>query len=385
MKRRAWMMSLALISAGLGLTTASYGGMSGARLATQGEWPPMAVVVNGGSEGGISLIDPVTDTALGPFLGGRLGPSDGLLDVVVTPDGRTAIVSNFTNRTLVFIDVEARPPVRLGPRVRLLIEPEDMALSPDGQFVLVTSGLGMEETAMDVVSVDVAGRRIVDQLKLTGDKQAQAVDVAPDGETVLVTDFENAQIHVLQLNPDGTLAETDTSIASDGQPVNVVISPDGKTAIAANFSTSDGSFAASTVTILRINGPLDVVKTGTVNNLFGNQQGAAFTPDGVKAWVLSIAPRPDRLSLLNVDGPGMVTNGKQFVPLLSDVISGLLGVDVIAVAPDGTKAYVGNPSVDGALASQVAVVDLTGRRPHVRGRISMPMPLAIAFPRAGGR
>jgi hypothetical protein len=70
----------------------------------------MAVVVNGGTVGGISLIDPVTETTMGPFLSGLLGPASSLLDCVVTPDGRTAIVSNFSARRLFFIDIGTLPP-----------------------------------------------------------------------------------------------------------------------------------------------------------------------------------------------------------------------------------------------------------------------------------
>jgi hypothetical protein len=61
-------------------------------LARQGTAAGMAVVVNGGTVGGISLIDPVTETAMGPFLSGLLGPATNLLDCVVTPDGNTAII-----------------------------------------------------------------------------------------------------------------------------------------------------------------------------------------------------------------------------------------------------------------------------------------------------
>jgi hypothetical protein len=43
----------------------------------------MAVVVNGGTVGGISLIDPISEMAMGPFLSGLLGPATSLLDCVV--------------------------------------------------------------------------------------------------------------------------------------------------------------------------------------------------------------------------------------------------------------------------------------------------------------
>jgi DNA-binding beta-propeller fold protein YncE len=110
-------------------------------VARQGTALSMAIVVNGGSSGGISFIDPVTDTATGPFLEGALGPATDLLDGVVTPDGTIAIVSNFSAWRLYFIDVGTLTPSLLGS-VSLPIPAEDLALTPDGRFVLVTDGSG---------------------------------------------------------------------------------------------------------------------------------------------------------------------------------------------------------------------------------------------------
>jgi len=337
--------------------------------------PNMAVVVNGGTERSISTIDTATDTAFGPFLYGMLGaPVTELLDVVVTPDGNTAIVSNFADRRLCFINLTSSPPSLLGS-VILPIRPADLALSPDGRFVLVTSGAA----ATAVFSVDVARRSLVAQLNLTGGKHAEAVAIAPDGQTVLVADTEGSQIHMLQLNPNGTLSETQTSISVDGRPVNVAISPDGKTAVVSNCLTPDGRSVSDTVTILRLD---SLVKTGTISGLPRFQQGAVFTPDGTKVLVISIVPTPDQLSILNVAGPGMVTDSGQRVDLLSNT-GGFYGVDVIAVAPDGTKAYVGNPG-GGDVASRVAVIDLTTTPPVLRSTTLVPIPYGIAFPRAGG-
>jgi DNA-binding beta-propeller fold protein YncE len=334
----------------------------------------MAVVVNGGTERSLSVLDPATNTVLGPFLEGQLGAVGAMLvDVVVTPDGNTAIVSAFPDRILFFIDLRAMPPVLLGS-VMLPIFPIDLTLSPDGRFVLATSGAGIT----NVVSVDVTNRTVVSNLMLRGGGQAQAV--AMSGATILAADFAGARVHVLRLSPTGMLIQpSDGPIPVDGQPNNIVFSPDGRTALVLNARTPDGMASSDTVTILRIDGTR-VTRAGTIMGLPGFQTGAAFTPDGRRALVLSLAPRPDRLSVLQVDGPGMVRDTGQRVDLLTDMLA-FFGIDVIAVSPDGTKAFVGNSGFNG-LISRVTVIDLTRTPPVIVGTIPTPIPFGIAFPGA---
>jgi len=372
MNKRTWIISLILVLAGSwpAMTQDTSETHLSAGLAN------MAVVVNGGTERSISFLDPATDTALGPFLERQLGAVGAQLhDVVVTADGNTAIVSNFPDRNLFFIDLNAMPPALLGS-LTLPIFPLDLALSPDGRFVLATSGAGVT----NVVSVDVMNRVVVNTLTLRDGGQAQAVAVAPNG-IVLIADFAGARVHVLQLAANGTLTQPQSQgpIAVDGQPNNIVISPDGRTAVVSNTRTPDGMATSDTVTILRIDGTR-VTRTGTIMGLPRVQQGAAFTPNGTRVLVLSTGLRPDRLSVLQVTGPGMVSDTGQRVNLLTDMAA-FLGIDVVVVAPSGTKAYVGNSGFNG-LISRVTVIDLTRTPPEVVGTIPTPIPFGIAFPGA---
>ncbi len=160
------------------------------------------------------------------------------------------------------------------------------------------------------------------------------------------------------------------------------MTPDGRTAVVLNARTPDGMANSDTVTILRIDGPTNVVRTGTVPGLPGFQQGAAFTPDGSRVLVLSIGPRPDRLSVLQVMGPGMVTDTGQRVELLTDMGT-FFGIDVIAVAPGRSDGYLGNSGFNPAgVISRVTVIDLASTPPVIVGTIPTPIPFGIAFPGA---
>jgi hypothetical protein len=74
--------------------------------------------------------------------------------------------------------------------------------------------------------------------------------------------------------------------------------------------------------------------------------------------------RPDKLSWLQVNGPGDVTlGGARVTTLLTDADSGFYGVDIVAVTPDGSHALVGNPSDfsynPSGLSRDVAMVNLS--------------------------
>jgi YVTN family beta-propeller protein len=324
-----------------------------------------AVVANSRDKS-ISIIDATTDTAEGPFLE-PLGKGNSLLDVIVTPDGGTAIVSNFDGNTVYFIDLTAPTPSELDS-VSTGFSAEDMALSPDGRWALVTDGSGKDRIA----SIDVLNRRLVQTLPTSG---GEAVAVAADGETVLVVDTDDDRVRLLHLNPEnGEITYAGQSERTGDVPINVSISPDGRTALVADFWED-------TVTVLRIDGPGEVVRIGKVGNLPGAAQSIAFSPDGRKAYVVSVEPDPDRLSVLNINGPGDVTDSGIKINLHTRASCGFYGIDCLAISPDGTKAYVGNPCDDPAdnPSDEVTVIDLVNNQ--VSGQIRVDRyPTGIAFP-----
>lgn len=244
---------------------------------------------------------------------------------------------------------------------------EDLAISPDGRWALVSDG----GIVGRVASIDVLNRRIVQTLPLL----VQAVDVAADGETVLGVETGSDQVLLLHLSPeDGRLSYEGRRLATGDVPINVAISPDGRTALVANFWDD-------TVTVLRIDGPGEVVRIGELRDLPGGQQSIAFSPDGSKAYVVSVVPQPDQLSVLNVNGPGDVTKSDiRPIGLNTRAQCGFYGVDCLAISPDGRKAYVGNPCVDpnwGNPINEVTVVDLINYR--VTGQIRVgDYPVGIA-------
>jgi DNA-binding beta-propeller fold protein YncE len=251
----------------------------------------------------------------------------------------------------------------------------DVALSPDGRFALVTGGPADAE----VMSIDVERRRMLSPFMLIGGDHASAVEIAPDGRTVLVCAFSTSRLHVLQLLPDGTLTHRNV-IPLSGRPMNVAISPLGKSVIVPLYLTRDGSTFSDSVDFLVIASPLDVIYEETLTGLPGGQQGAQFTPNGERVLVLSTVPQPDQIvGLYDLESKAILDRGER-IDLFSNA-PGFPGVDVIAISPDSNQAYVGNPG-HGVVASRVALINVSTTAPVLAGSIPMEIPYAIAFPRS---
>ncbi len=305
--------------------------------------PPPAnfAIVTNINDNSINTIDVATNTITGPYLGGSLG-SGFLLDPVITPDGNTALISNFIDQTVYFVDVTNANNPSVTGSVNVGFFVEDIALTPDGAFALVTDGGGSSPIAV----IDVSAQSLIQTLNISP-RYAQAVAIAPNG-TVLIADASNNQIHVLIMNlSTGLLADLATAITVGSGPTNVSISQDGQTALVANWGSTS-------VNVLQITAPGTVTLTGSVPNIFG-AQSIAFEKNGNRAFVVQEGTSPNNsLAVLSVTSPGVVIDTGIRVSLLGTGGAGYYGVDLIDISPDGNWAYVGNSgsTVD------VAVVNL---------------------------
>lgn len=289
-------------------------------------------------------------TVYGPFLAGQLGGSGELLDAVFTPDGRYALVSNFSLSTVYRIDLSDPTNPVLAGSVDIGFAAEDIAISPNGLFALVTDG--GSENCVAAIYLSPFSLATVYTLTTTS-AGAQAVAIAPDNQTVIVCDDFNDRIIYGVVDPNTGLV-SETALATGIRPANVTISPDGQTVLVANED--------NTLSVFQITGPGTLVAgtTASVIGLPGGQQSIAFSPNGQRAYVVSVDPSPDQLSWLQINSPGNVTLGGAGVAnLLSDVAYAFFGVDVLAVTPDGSYALAGNPLSFGANNNDVSMVDLS--------------------------
>jgi hypothetical protein len=366
------------------------------------------------------VVNTWNNAAFGPFLVEELNPVDpdtglhtsgGLFDVAITPDGKTALMSDFGASTVYFVDLtNPLNPAFLGS-VLMTVDPtqdppttmfaEDIAISSDGRYALVTDG-GFSRY---IISIDIRTRTQVEALELViGQDElndpiygyANAVAVGPDG-TVVVADYFAGNLHTLRLNPDGTLTYTGTHryyVSYDGEassdpfltqpnpygsfrPVNVAISPDGLTVLALDVASYiDTALPQYTdlysMGVYEVTAPGVIEFHGALTGLTHAFQSAVFTENGAQAVLLGNGARivdtttvpdtyltpNDRIYLLDILAPGTVAlHSGPSADLKHHTSSQLFGVDNVAVQ-EGV-AYASYPTLStGDAIRALSVVDL---------------------------
>jgi len=340
-----------------------------------GQW----VVVVDATVSEFGLINAANDQPYGPFLRDQLGSEGGQrFDVAVTPDGSTALISNFGDSEVFLVDLTNPLAPSLRASVRLPFFAEDIDITADGQYALVADGGFSPRLA----TIHIPSARLVANNDL-GMAYANGVAIAPDG-TVVFPDYFAGSIHSALLDETGAITYSKGMTQShtytytypgydvtdpDGWPrhVNVGIAPDGQTVIVCDA-------VSSTVGVYRIVEPGVLTFTGVVTGLDGilpfegkggNGQSVAFSGDkaylvinGVEASSYPYINYGDRLGVLNITGPGQVSLEAGGVATLPHHTSSqLFGVDVAAVA--NNKVYVGYPTLsNGDYSWPLAVVDL---------------------------
>jgi YVTN family beta-propeller protein len=318
----------------------------------------------------IQFIDPVTNNVSPAWLQGDLGSSGtNLLDVVITPDGKTAIVSNYGNSTIYFIDISGgfnATPKLLG-KCQVPFFPWDMAITPDGKYVLVTDGGSSDMIAL----INVARRKLEKTITKTKTKPV-AVAIAPDGPTVITAGYSGYVYSYEYVKFQ--LYWWSTKKVLPSKPNNIAVSPDGKTVIVPG---SPSAYAYELDYSELVTKPVIAMPAA-------NGQSCVFNKQGDKAYYLSNSQsKGTQVIVLNVTGPGQVSpSGTSIKIWPKRGTSQLFGVDTIALDPSEKYIYVTNPSLSGGVG-EVSIGDLTTNT-QVGYIPAKGIPTGIAFTTIGG-
>jgi YVTN family beta-propeller protein len=281
-------------------------------------------------------------------------------EVAVSPDGRTAVVTNYGSgqepgNTLTVIDLvtlEATATIDLGEQRR----PHGIAWLPDGRRVAVTT-----EGNGTLTVVDVAARRVEAAIP-TGANVSHEVAVTPDGTRAFVANIGSGSVTVIDLEAGSVIRSIATGRGAEG----VAVSPDGREAWVSNR-------AENTVTVLDARS-LEVVATLESADF---PIRVVFTPGGERALVTNA--RSSELRVFDAttrEASGVVEIRAPVAEGRTQVIAFEGSASPIGVLgdPDGRHAYVAAASADA-----VAVVDLeTGRVLRLIGVGTEPDGLAWA-------
>lgn len=356
-------------------------------------------------------IDPKTQLPIGGQLGSEGG---GRYDLAMTSDGRDALIGNFGNSKVFFIDLRSGTPVVSG-MAKLDFFAEDIAIDPTDTWALVTDGgFGVRIAVLHIptrtwVPAGMSGDdppvpqsyslpvEVIDDeddpFYPGYNRSGCAVAIAADGRTVIVADYFSGALHVLLFDPaSGALSFQQTErlwkYGTDGtalfpvlyRPVNVAIAPDGQTVMVANAERStypgdkdpDAVFEGCSIPVFTIDRPGHIVRHPDLIMPFEINcgQSLVYSADGRRAYLHTIYydEQPDPVTAdiywqysevqsLAISGPGQVSRtGSVRLPTVRGT-TGFFGVDTMAVTPDGNFLYVTNPTLTGA-TPVIDVIDL---------------------------
>ena len=317
--------------------------------------------------GTIYIMDTDTNIATGPFFSGIYYD---LCDIVLTLDQNTAIVSSFHDYIIAFVDItDPVNPQIIGevdfsstPDASHPFHPEDLAITPNGKFVLASDGKENEggyDIDMGVASIDVQTETLVEFLILDPNKQAQSVSVDKYGN-VYAGDNANQKLYILDIDlSTGALSDSGIEFDLPFAPLNSYTSPDGDNLIVVGKGG---------LVVFNINGAGDIIQGQSITDLDGDGndddiQSAAYSADGTALYLADNSTDPDRVIIMDVNPDGTLSFSGTTIDLLTDFTKGWFGIDVMALEPDGNTLYIGNMS-DGdeqgdIVTNGLMILDLT--------------------------
>ncbi len=270
-----------------------------------------------------------------------LPTGDGPHEVAVSPDGRTAVVSNYGRRghpghTLTVIDIPARKVVKtidLGE----YRSPHGIVYLPDGRRVLVTC-----EGNKKLLMVNVAAAKVEAAIS-TGQKVSHMVVVSPRLQRAFVANIGSGTVTAIDVAKRRKIKDIATGRGSEG----IALSPDEKELWVTN--RADDNVAIVDPVALKIVAKLQTGKMPI---------RVKFTPDGRYALVsnarsgdVSVYSVRRRRELRRI--PMQVkaaadTSGRLFAGRMT----GPVPVGVL-IPPSGKRAFIANTNAD-----QITVIDL---------------------------
>lgn len=382
-------------------------GVLGAGTAQAG---PLAVIANfqeGFSPGTVAIIDTATDKMVGSPLHVGVNPSA----VVITPDGKTAVVACAYSADLWFIDLTANPPaitgtLAVGSGAGNTFFPGGLSVSSDGQYVAVTalgvtedpvtmqpltpqtnlvkvvnlkdsSGKPAIEQQLDVSSLtDPGGGTITAEASAFGQGNIVLASADPTSPSLVALSFADGQIDLPSNSTTDNGQFPGFGGPSSGQPVNVAITPDGATAIVPAGRQFVHSYS------IGAGDQMTETSAGGISSGGDGAQSVAITSDGKLAYVLNLLP-PGNITQFQIQaGSTIKSTGLKLnstpVPALIAAIGGLpVGNQMIAVTPDGKKVYTVNPYAPG-LTGELEV--FASDQPNATAHLNVGMnPYAIAI------
>ncbi|MBK8151103.1 MAG: YncE family protein [Acidobacteria bacterium] len=292
-----------------------------------GQTPKPLLVALNKQDATLAIIDPLSMTVLG-----KVATGDSPHEVVIMPDGKTAVVANYGAQTpgssFSIIDLESKKETK-----RVDLSP---LLRPHGLIELAGKIYFTAETNRLIGRFDLATNR-VDWLMGTGQNATHMIVGTPDQKRFYTANIGSDTVTAFEFQNVPPAASKVTHIAVGKQPEAIDVSPDGKEVWAG----------------LNAEGAIDVIDTATNKVVDRIKLGerpyrVKFTPDGK----IAAATIPNTKEIVLID----VATRKETKRLKLE--SSPLG---IVFSKDGATAFVSVVQPDLVLKLQLASGEIKGK------------------------
>jgi YVTN family beta-propeller protein len=256
---------------------------------------------------------------------------------MITPDGRTLVVSGSGNNTIYLVDMQS---MKVRARIKAFGEPEHMDITPDSKYVFCGSMEGGVVQAIDLTTYQVAKN-------IEGFHEPHGYSTLPDGSKIYISNIGAHEVTVVDVKRLEVLKRI--SVGAPSEPstlnpnqylgaINGIVNPtltlDGKLCYAA-----DGDFGTVTVIDTSTDKVIDTIPVGV------NPWRAYASPDG--KYILVPVSGDEKIAVIDA----------KTHKLVSEMPAGanMTGVNYSA---DGKKAYVISHDDDTEF-----IYDLVGMKP----------------------
>jgi YVTN family beta-propeller protein len=248
--------------------------------------------------------------------------------IAITPDGRSAYVTNYSAGKVSMIDTQAKQ--MAGLPIGVGMKPSGIAITPDGREAFLTNGASSSVSVIDTETNQVLGSPI------TVGTSPSGIAITPDGRFAYVAIQGSNSISVIDTQTNQVVG---SPIPVGEHPDGIAITPDGRFAYVVNGNTDNVS----------------VIDTQT-NQVFGTPTGVGHMPNGI-----AITPDGRFAYVTNEGSESVSVIDTQTNHVVGTPITVGAGPTGIAIAPDqppvasfsdlGARARPGVPLTFSASAS----------------------------------
>lgn len=302
---RALLTVLVLGSLGLPVFV-GLGGEAGAATARQAG--AGTVLVTNLDTNSVSAIDATTRKVT--VISGSSSHMNGPLGIAITPNGKTAWVTNSLGTTITPIDLTTLAP---GSPVKVGSGPVAIAITENGATAYVSNF-----DANTVTPVNLRTNPATPESPIKVGFGPWSIAVSPNGASVVVSNSEGSTVSVIS-----TASRTVTSLGVGQRPGAIAITPNGKAA-----------YVASGHHVVSIDLATSPARIGSTISVGNGPVGIAVTANGRRAFTANVDNTVTPLNL--------TTNPA--TPESPIAVGTLSQPDGIAISPDGATAYAANAS-----------------------------------------